>query len=174
MLEDAQIEFTRSKKTTHAEMATRLFAMSKQTVVNEIGQYYYTFLEKVEFYEFFARVADEFYHRSFSRVRSTSLQPRQRIALEPLEVKIYELLLNKFTRLHQQLKTSVRDVGGGYEKLRVGRASQALPEQQGSQRSLYEIASANKSEDGLSSVNEDQIKETAEPSTKKPNDDLYV
>ena len=166
MLQDAKIEFTRSKRTSHEEMTKRLFGMSKQTVQNETGQYYYTFLERVEFYEFFARVADEYYHRSFSRVRSLSQEPRQWIALEPLEVKIYELLLNKFSKLHLQLRTAVKDVEGGYEKLRMSRATKSLPEQPNLQLPLDQVAPLSKSDDSLSSVNEDLEEERIENKNK--------
>lgn len=42
--------------------------MSKQTVINEANMYYYTFLEEIEAFEFFARIADNYYHISYSQL----------------------------------------------------------------------------------------------------------
>ena len=76
-----------------------MFGSSKQTVENEHGSYFYRHLTEVEFYEFIARVADEVYHASNS-LKSQDLDWQslyaRRMAVEPLESKIYELLVTKF------------------------------------------------------------------------------
>ena len=67
MLEAANIALTRQRRVSHDERVQRLFGMSKQTVTNERGQHFYSYLEEIEFFEFFARVAAEVHHPSHAR-----------------------------------------------------------------------------------------------------------
>ena len=57
MLNDLNIEFKLYNNLDHIEQVIRMFILSKQTVQNEDGLYMYTFLEKIEFYEFIVRIA---------------------------------------------------------------------------------------------------------------------
>ena len=62
MLSDLKIEFKSFNNLDHNEQVIRMFILSKQTVQNEDGLYMYTFLEKIEFYEFIVRIACQYYN----------------------------------------------------------------------------------------------------------------
>ena len=98
MLNEAKIELTRRKRVAHGEKVKRLFGMSKQMVVNESGQHFYSYLEEMEFFEFFARVAGELHHTSHSRRGGASPYARQ-MAIEPLGLKILEVLTQRFGKI---------------------------------------------------------------------------
>jgi len=113
MLKEANIELTRQKRTGHDERVQRLFGLSKQTVANESGQHFYSYLEEIEFFEFFARVADEVHHTSYSRRAGASHYAKQ-MAIEPLELKILEVLHQRFGKMQQlALQTLLGVVEGG-------------------------------------------------------------
>lgn len=120
MLNEANIELTRQKRVGHDERVQRLFGMSKQTVVNESGQHFYSYLEEIEFFEFFARVADEVHHTSHSRRADSSHYARQ-MAIEPLELKILEVLHQRFGKMQQLALHTLLGVveGGDLEKRRT-------------------------------------------------------
>lgn len=95
LLADANINLQRpSSKLTHEQLATRIFGTSKQTVRNEAEMYYYTFFEDIEIFEYLARIADNLYHISYSqlRPRDDREQYLKKFSLQPLELKIFELL----------------------------------------------------------------------------------
>lgn len=89
-------------------------------MANESGQHFYSYLEEIEFFEFFARVADEVHHTSFTRSTSSSHYAKQ-MAIEPLELKILAVLHQRFGKMHQlALKALLGAVeGGDLEKRRA-------------------------------------------------------
>ena len=100
LLKAAKIEFTRKQpQISHEEFVRRLFGNSKQTVENEHEFLFYDHLKEVEFLEFMARVADEIYHTSNAhKIKGLGKESMflRRMAVEPLESKIYELFQAKF------------------------------------------------------------------------------
>jgi hypothetical protein len=86
--------FRPSSTLLHAEHVKRIFGQSKQTVKNETEMYFYTFLEEIEVMEFLARIADNYYHTNNVNLQAESAQQihLKKMALQPLEVKMYDLL----------------------------------------------------------------------------------
>jgi len=70
--------------------------MSKQFVINEYELLFYSSLDQVEFYEFFGRVAQEVFHTSMAK-RPDATNYMKHMACEPLEIKMYELMVTKLS-----------------------------------------------------------------------------
>jgi hypothetical protein len=95
LLDQAKINLERpTSKLSHEEHAKKIFAMSKQTVINEANMYYYTFLEEIEIYELISRIADNYFHISYSQLKVTDPEQTRlkKFSYQPLEMKIFELL----------------------------------------------------------------------------------
>lgn len=98
-----------------------MFGMSKQPVENEKQMFYYNFLTEIEYYEFMCRVANEYFHVSFGEIEE-ALDEQEAymkiMAVQPLELKLYELLSTKFSLiLHQQVSDATDGEGVKLSKM---------------------------------------------------------
>ena len=66
--------------------------------------FYYTFFEEIEIFEFIARVADNYFHISYSQMKPSNDREEKlkKFSMQPLEMKIFELLKTHLAPLIDQ------------------------------------------------------------------------